>query len=281
LTGIPASLRFLLSDVLGVDDSAPPAVPDDLPAALRPVVGEAIARLIVYQGPSYAQLYLRRLRRFVRRREVDSVLLGDIARLMAQRMCYDDPIRIAQCRLAAAAGGDATSDETRRFQLNELVTALPAKFAWPLMFCLERAGWLQAPVSIRFSAASRWGVRRLRLEAGLRRWRPFSVRYGVERLWVERWLHMIDRALVRQPAAVAAIVETATMIQGSGESYRRGLADWHGIIDGLVKPALDGNLPIADLAAAVAEARAASQPGAPESVADVVSRIRARTTIGK
>jgi hypothetical protein len=196
-------------------------------------------------------------------------------------MCYDDPIRIAQRKLAAAGGSPAAADEICRFQWNELVTALPAKFARPLMLCLQRAGWLHAPVSIRFSAASRWGVRRLRLEAGLRRWRPFSVRYGVERLWVESWLHMIDRALVRQPAAVTAIADTATMVQGSGETYRCGLADWHSIVEGLVKPALDGTLPLADLAAAVAEARAASQPGSPESVADVVSRIRARSIAGK
>ena len=50
------------------------------------------------------------------------------------------------------------------------------------------------------------------------------------------------------------------MVQGYGDAYRQGLADWHAIIDGLAKPTFDGVLPLADLAGAVAEARAAAMP---------------------
>ena len=57
---------------------------------------------------------------------------------------------------------------------------------------LEWLGWAHMPVSIRFSTRSRWGIRRLKIEASLRRWRLFSVRYARERAWVERWLHMIE-----------------------------------------------------------------------------------------
>ena len=94
----------------------------------------------------------------------------------------------------------------------------------------------------------------------MRRWRRFSVRYARERVWVERWLHMIDRALTRQPEAATAMVQTATMVQGYGDAYRQGLADWHAIIDGLAKPTFDGVLPLRDLAGAVAEASAPRLP---------------------
>ena len=57
----------------------------------------------------------------------------------------------------------------------------------------------------------------MKIEAGLRRWRRFSVRYAKERVWVERWLHMIDRSLTKQPAATSEIVQTATIIQGYGD----------------------------------------------------------------
>jgi hypothetical protein len=50
------------------------------------------------------------------------------------------------------------------------------------------------------------------------------------------------------------------MVQGYGDPYRLGLADWHLIIDSLAKPTFDGALPLADLAGAVAEARAAARP---------------------
>ena len=73
------------------------------------------------------------------------------------------------------------------------------------------------------------------------------------------------------------MVQTATMIQGYGDAYRQGLADWHAIIDGLAKPTFDGVLPLADLAAAVAEARAAATPD-PRQVAlkRTIAEIRAR-----
>src|SRR6201986_3662346 len=124
---------------------------------------------------------------------------------------------------------------------------------------------------------SRWGIRRLKIEASLKRWRLFSVRYAKERVWVERWLHMIDRALTKQPQAAPAIVRTADMIQGYGSVYRHGLADWHAIIDGLVKPTFDGVLPLTDLASAIAEARAAIMPD-PRQVAlkREIAEIRAR-----
>jgi hypothetical protein len=262
VAGVLSSLRYLLADIIGDDGGEPPFLPDGLPDGAAPVVSDGIHRLIDYQGASYAQLYVDRLRRFVGRRGVDAAMFAEIARLMALRMSYEDPIRIAQSKLAEyAMGADGlrarSTDDTRKFRLDELIGALPAVVAEPVLDALEWVGWTHKPVSISFSGASRWGIRRLKIEASLRRWRLFSVRYARERVWVERWLHMIDRSLTKQPAAASEIVQTATMVQGYGDSYRQGLADWHAIIDGLAKPTFDGVLPLRDLAGAVAEARAA------------------------
>jgi len=273
LSGIADSFRFLLSDLTGVDDGVPPTVPDGVPDALRCEVEDAIAALIAYQGPSYAELYVHRLRRFARRRDVDAALLGLIARELARRMCYEDPIRIAQCRLVTARDGQAMSAR-HRFRLDELFGALPGKIGRPLLMGCERAGWTHLPVSMRFNARSGAGRLRLRLEASLRRWRLFSARYAAERAWIERWLHMIDRGLTRQPAAALAIAGTAAMVQGTGDGYRRGLSDWHALIDGVVKPVLDGALSVADLAAAITEIAALSRERSPGHVAAVIARIR-------
>jgi hypothetical protein len=277
-----SSLRYLLADFIGEDDGVPPFLPEGLPEAAVPVVSEAIHRLMDYQGASYAQLYVDRVRRFVGRQDVDDAMLCEIARLMGLRMSYQDPIRIAQLKLAeydAAAGDPSVQpvDEVATFRLDELIGALPAMVAEPVLDALEWAAWTHKPVSIRFSARSRWGVRRLKIEASLRRWRLFSVRYAGERAFVERWLHMINRSLAKQPKAAGAIVQTATMIQGHGDVYRAGLADWHAIIDGLAKPTFDGALPLADLGEAIAQARAAALPD-PRQVAlkRAIAEIRAR-----
>jgi uncharacterized protein DUF6537 len=281
VASVISSLRYLFADFIGEDDGAPPFLPEGLPEATVPIVSEGIRLLMDYQGSSYAQLYVDRVRRFVGRRGVDEAMLGQIARLMALRMSYEDPIRIAQLKLAelesAPGGPGPPSVDVGKFRLDELIGALPAAVAEPALDVLQWAGWTHMPVSIRFSTKSGWGVRRLKIEASLRRWRLFSVRYAKERAWVERWLHMISRSLEKQPSAASAIVQTATMIQGYGDGYRRGLSDWHAIIDGLAKPTFDGVLPLADLAAAVAEARAAATPD-PRQVAlkRTIAEIRAR-----
>lgn len=284
MASVLSSLRYLLADFIGETDGAPPFLPNGLPEGAVSVVSDGIHRLMDYQGSSYAQLYVDRVRRFVGRPGVDDAMLVEIARLTAQRMSYEDPIRIAQLKLAefeTAAGkpGAASADEIGKFRIDELIGALPAAVAQPVLDALEWVGWTHMPVSIRFSTAHGWSVRRLKIEASLRRWRLFSVRYAEERTWVERWLHMIGRSLDKQPKAASAIVQTATMIQGYGDPYRQGLADWHTIIDGLAKPTFDGALPLADLAAAMAEARAAAMPD-PRQVAlkRAIAEIRARAT---
>jgi hypothetical protein len=277
VASVVSSLRYLLADLIGDDDDTLPPPPKDLPDGLAPVVDNCIRLLVDYQGTSYAELYVHRLGRFVGRTGIDAAMLGDIAQLMAMRMSYQDPIRIAQLKLVEhATHGEPTGDR-RKFRIDELVGALPAVVAEPVLDVLEWVDWTHAPVSIRFSAASRWGIRRLKIEASLKRWRLFSVRYAKERVWVERWLHMIDRSLTRQPQATAAIIQTATMIRDYGSLYRHGLADWHAIIDGLVKPTFDGVLPLSDLAGALAEARAAVIPDARQiALKRKIAEIRAR-----
>ncbi len=275
-----SSLRYLLADIIGEDDSAPPFLPNGLPEEATGIVSDAIHLLIDYQSASYAQLYVDRLRRFIGRQDLDTALFCDIARLMAVRMSYEDPIRIAQLKLAELDDGErarASPTDIRKFRLDELIDSLPATVADPVLDLLGMAGWQHRRVSIPFSTASRLSIRRLKIEAGLRRWRQFSTRFEQERIWVERWLHMVSRSLVRRPDAAAAVAETATMIQGYGDVYRQGLADWHAVIDGLVKPTFDGALPLADLAGAIAEARAAVMPDPRQvSLRRTIAQIRAR-----
>ncbi|MCA6115354.1 hypothetical protein J6524_10650 [Bradyrhizobium sp. WSM 1738] len=282
--GIVSSLRYLFADFIGDDDDEPPFLPEGLPEPVMALASEAIHLLIDYQGPSYARLYVDRLRRFVGKQGVNDEMLAEIARLMAVRMSYEDPIRIAQLKLAELADrppGSAGSVDVRKFSLDELIGVLPAVIAEYILDALEWVGLKDKRVSIRFSTKSRFGIRRLKIEAGLRRWRLLSVRYAKERVWVERWLHMIDRALTKQPQAAPAMIHTATMIVGYGEVYRQGMADWHAIIDGLAKPTFDGVLALSDLAGAVAEARAAAMPDPRQSALKrKIAEIRARATAG-
>jgi hypothetical protein len=275
--GLLSSLRYLFADFLDEEDTSPPLLPEGLPQDAVAIASESIHLLMDYQGASYARLYVDRLKRFIGK--VDTSVFCEIARLMASRMAYEDAIRIAQLKLAEDRDSlsPIQSTDIKKFRFDELVDALPAIAAEPMLMVLDKIGWTRRRVSIPFSTASRWGIRRLKLEAWLRRWRMFSIRYAEERAWVERWLHMINRALAKQPQAASSIVETATMVQGFGDVYRQGLADWHAIIDGLAKPTFDGVLPLTDLAGAIAEARAAAmQDPRQASLKQVIAQIKAR-----
>lgn len=275
------SLRYLFADIIGEQDGSMPHLPAGLPEAVVPVASDAIHLLIEYQGTRYAKLYVERLKRFVGKRGLDDAMLLEIARLMAMRMSYEDAIRIAQLKLLELEAYPDTprADDVRKLRLDEMVEALPAVVAEPVLDVLNWLGWVHKRVKIHFSTASRFSIRRLKIEASLRRWRRYSIRYSKERNWVERWLHMIDRALTRQPPAAPAVIATATMVQGYGDTYRYGLADWHAIIDGLAKPTFDGALRLPDLAGAIAEARAAAMPDPRQAALKrKIAEIRARAT---
>ncbi|MGO3930890.1 DUF6537 domain-containing protein [Rhodopseudomonas pseudopalustris] len=287
MTGYLDAMRSTLAEIIGERDRVVAlALPDNLSPAVAPVVSDAVEQLIAFQGRRYARLYLDRIGRFAHRRDVGDALLIEIAQLLAMRMAYEDPIRIAQLALAEAAigpDGVATNrvDRKCRFRIDELVSALPIVVADPMLDVIGALGWQRLPVKMRFNATGWLGIRRLRIESWLRRWRMLSIRYAKERIWVERWLHMIDRCLAKRPEAVWTIVQSATMIRGYGDPYLYGMANWTLIIDSLVKPVFAGALTLPDLSAAIAEARTAALPDRRQTaLKSAIAAIRTRASAG-
>lgn len=237
-----------------------------LPASAIPVVGAAMDLLMEYQDPDYALLYLDRIERYVGVGCPPPDMLAEIARLMGERMAYDDPIRCAQ--LALQGAGSATNanpsaaDLVRTFTWSQIVAMLPSNTARGVLLVLDRFDWRYRTVTLHFGGRSRLSLMWTRLLAAMRLVRPYSYRFIKERTWIERWLHMIDRSEITQHAAAEEVVETACLVAGSGPAYQHGLENWDAIIDGLVKPVCDGRLSVPDFAAAVRTARqaAAGQP---------------------
>ena len=95
LSDIRESLRYLFADIIGERDGSVPYLPPGLPESVVAGASDAIHLLIEYQGTDYAKLYVERLKRFVGKRGVNEAMLGEIARLMAMRMSYEDAIRMA------------------------------------------------------------------------------------------------------------------------------------------------------------------------------------------
>lgn len=234
-----------------------------LPPDVVPVVSNAVHSLIDYQDPDYALAYLDRISRYVGPVGITVPNLAELAQLLSDRMHFLDPIRVAQLKLAEAGGANAepnatSIDRVERFRWDEVISMLPPKVAALALNIFKRlrlARLTRRSVTLRFSSASRFSLRKLKWLTALRITRPFSERFKRERVWVERWLHMVDRSLVKQPEATIAVIQTASLIKGHGDAYQTGWAEWNAIIDGLVKPTCDDDLPLSGLAEAIREAR--------------------------
>ena len=237
-----------------------------LPEDVVPIVSQAVHSLIDYQDPDYALSYLDRIERYVGPAGITLPNLGELAQLLSDRMHFEDPIAIAQIKLTEAGGVNAlpnaaSVDRVERFRWDEVIPMLPPAAAAPAMDIFQRlrlARLSRRSVTMRFSSTGWFSLRKLKWLAALRITRPFSQRFKVERVWVERWLHMVDRSLVKQPDATVAVVQTASLIKGHGDAYQNGLAQWNAIIDGLVKPTCDGMLPLLALGDAIQQARDAA-----------------------
>lgn len=256
-----------------------------LPADVVPIVSQAVHSLIDFQDPDYALAYLERIERYVGPTAHPLPDLAELAQLLSDRMHFEDPIRIAQLKLAEAGGAaaepdPASVDRVEKFRWDEVIPMLPPKAAAPALDLFQRlrlARLSRRSVRLRFSSRTRFKLQRLKWLAAARITRPFSERFKRERVWVERWLHMVDRSLVKQPDATIAIVRTANLIKGHGDTYQNGLAEWNAIIDGLVKPACDGTLPLPRLGDAIQEARdAAIGDQAQSRLLNAVQQLRAR-----
>lgn len=260
-----------------------------LPADVVPIVSEAVHSLIDYQDPDYALSYLDRIERYVGPAAHPLPNLAELAQLLSDRMHFEDPIRIAQLKLAEAGGanaepGPASIDRIEKFRWDEVIPMLPPAAAAPALNFFQRlrlARLARRSVTLRFSSRTRFKFQRLKWLAAARITRPFSERFKRERVWVERWLHMVDRSLEKQPDATVAVVRTADLIKGHGDAYQTGLAEWHAIIDGLVKPTCDGSLPLPKLGEAIQEARdAAIGEQAQDRLLSAVEQVRLRALAG-
>ena len=165
--GLLSSLRYLFADFLDEEDDDAAACLTACRTPRRPSSSEGIQLLMDYQGAGYASSMSIGSSASSAGKASTMPRLREIARLMAKRMAYEDAIRIAQSSSPSSTRAAAGSfRRTVKLRFDELVDALPAIAAEPVLKVLEYLGWLHKRVSIPFSTASRWGIRRLKFEAG-------------------------------------------------------------------------------------------------------------------
>lgn len=241
-----------------------------LPHDAAEIAIEGVRRLIDYQNKAYAELYLDRLERLAKNRNSNADFLRELARLLAVRMSFEDTIRVAQLKIRegrierlrreAGVGGGALIrvSEFMKPGPEEIFSMFPPKLARRILAWIDRRGWSERSLKMKVSTTSFFGFLRLRLLAGLRWWRPRTLRYAEEKAWVERWLDLAERALAQDAEAAKAVVASASLVKGYGETMKRGLENWKRLANFVIEPFLEGRLPRDQFADAVTQGRIAA-----------------------
>lgn len=272
--------QALTNWLFGEDDQNIPPLPQGLPPDLAQVLDRHVRMLVEFQNTDYAALYLDRLGRFHERHGVDDGLFRELADLLAARMSFNDPIRVSQIVLGRATLADPARsaidppNNIYRPEIQEFVAMFPRDYAETVADAVALAKPLRGRMRIHLDGVR--GRARLQFFLRFRRIRPMSLRNAREASAIERWLHMVDRALTKHPAAAAEVVRSVDVIRGFGTNRRLSLENWNLIINGLAKPVFDGALALPQLAAALARARSAAlEDASGEELRRTIADIRA------
>jgi indolepyruvate ferredoxin oxidoreductase beta subunit len=249
-------------------------VSNTMPLAAQPIVIEGVRRLVPYQSVAYARLYLGRLKPIA---EADAAsgaqgnLLKETARHLAVRMSYEDVVRVAQAKIAPERMRRIAREELRvkndpyavhdflKPGIEELCQLLPPFLARPILRLSERRGWLgKVYFGMEINSTSISGYLRFLFLAKLRGLRPYGYRYAQEQAQIQSWLGLIADAARLSSGLALEVAECARLIKGYGDTFARGLGNFHLIEARLIRPALAGQIPPARAADAVASARTAA-----------------------
>lgn len=210
-----------------------------LPTAAQTPALHALVRLSDYQDERYADLYIDRLRALLPRVPASAAgeqALAEVARHLALWMSYEDTVRVADLKTRRSRF-ERVHQEVRRAEpqglhiheflhprIEEVADTLPAGLGrW-----LLRTAWAR-------SLLSRWVVRGrvvrtsslrgfllLYAVAGLRPWRPRSLRYQVEQQRIEAWLSAIATLLPARPELAQQVARAQSLVRGYGDTHARG-----------------------------------------------------------
>jgi indolepyruvate ferredoxin oxidoreductase beta subunit len=185
-------------------------------------------------------------------------------------MSAEDVIRVAQLKLREARRPRLAAEaKARQGDIIHVVEFMkpgpaevlsllpPALGRRALAFCARR-GWMGKAIPLNVSPTRPLGFLRLRLLAGMRGWRPRTLKHHQERAWIARWLALVERALPLGADAAREVAETARLVKGYAATDTRGRANWERLVVEIIEPALSGNLPRDVFVDALVQARVAA-----------------------
>ena len=283
LVSQPRAQAALIAGLLvGNDDDmgAPVTLPLDVAARFPPAVHAMLtlghARMLDYQGPAYAQLYVHRLAKVLAAERAadpsgiqDFATTREMARWLALWMAFDDIVRVADLKSRSTrwqrVKGEVKAADDDLLQVYdhfkpgapEFAALLPPALSqrvlrWDRNRVLQgKSPWA---LPLKIGTHSVFGMLSLRVLASLKWLRVRGARYASEQAMIEKWLGGVLDGTLGHWQLGHEIALCGRLIKGYGATNERGKENLLHVLDHLAPAA---KLP-QDNAAAIAAARTAA-----------------------
>ncbi|CAB3801736.1 hypothetical protein LMG28688_05428 [Paraburkholderia caffeinitolerans] len=221
----------------------------ELPAEAQSFAIEGVRRLIDYQDPDYAALYLDRLAK-LRGKLADApvILLRETARHLALWMSYEDTIRVADLKTRASrferVRGEVRAQPDQLLAINEFMHPRIEEICETLPAGIGR--WLARPHAVHrlverhtkagrvIKTSSLRGYLVLHAVARLRGMRRRTLRYELETARIEAWLQQIVQSAQHNPALAVEVAQCQRLVKGYSDTHARGLANYQTLMGAVV-----------------------------------------------
>ena len=222
---------------------------DALPSEVRDMARRGLRKVVDYQDLDYGTDYLDRLNEAVLIDDGarDFALSTAAAKHLANAMCYDDVIRVAdlktrtaratRVRREAGVGEDDVLHVTEYFhpRIEEICGSLPAAVGAWIEARPRVRHWLDLRLNkgrhIRSDGMIGFGA--LWIVAGMRRWRRALLRHRIETAHIESWYRLALRTVDEDYDLGVEILRCRRLIKGYSDTHARSLSKFDRVLSGL------------------------------------------------
>jgi len=222
-----------------------------LPEPVRDMAGRGLKKVVDYQDLAYGRAYLDRLDEAVR---LDSAGQGyrlslAAAKHLANALCYDDMIRVADLKTRSGRGrrvrrevgveDGSVLQVTEYFhpRIQEFCGTLPAGLGRYIEDRPKLAAWLDRRINHgrRVRTDSLAGFAALWFIGGLRRFRRSLLRHKMETAHLDRWYRLALDHAAQDYALGVEILDCRRLIKGYSDTHARSQSKFDRVLSALAK----------------------------------------------
>lgn len=222
----------------------PAAAAAPFPGVLHELLALGHARLLEYQGATYAQRYLDRLQQVLRAEQGSDpqgtrgwAVTREMARWLALWMAFDDIIRVADLKSRASRWQRVQAEvkvqdadllkvyDHFKPGAPEFAALLPQGLAQRVLAWDRRrvlAGKAPWALPLKIGTHSVFGMLALRTLASFKWLRPHGSRFATEQALIEQWLAATSDATARHWQSGYELAQCGRLIKGYGSTNERG-----------------------------------------------------------